>query len=124
MNLYLHGIGPTGGEDHAPPITTDDALRDEPSTHADVVITNPTHYAVALRYDLDEAAAPRVLVKGIRKRALRIKELALQNNVHTIEDRPLARALYDSVAEDQEIPPELFPAVAAILAEVYRQRGN
>ena len=89
---------------------------------ADVVITNPTHYAVALHYNVEESPAPRVLVKGIRKRALRIKELAVENDIPTIEDRLLARALYDSVPEQQEIPEELYPAVAAILAEIYRKR--
>ncbi len=89
---------------------------------ADVVVTNPTHYAVALRYDPAEGAAPRVLAKGIRKRALRIKELALLHDIPTIEDRPLARALYNTVPEEQEIPEELYPAVAAVLAEIYRKK--
>ncbi len=89
---------------------------------ADVVVTNPTHYAIALRYDPETSAAPRVLVKGIRKRALRIKGLAQDLGVPTVENRPLAHALYDSVDEEQEIPEELYPAVAAVLAEVYRQR--
>lgn len=91
---------------------------------ADVVITNPTHYAVALQYDPAGGGAPRVLVKGIRKRALRIKELAKELAVPTVEDRPLARALYSTVPEDQEIPEDLYPAVAAILAEVYRRSGK
>lgn len=91
---------------------------------ADVVITNPTHYAVALRYDPTEADAPRVLVKGIRKRALRIKELAAQHSVPTIENRPLARALYGNVEEGKPIPEDLYPAVAAILAEIFRNRGR
>ena len=89
---------------------------------ADVVVTNPTHYAIALRYDPAETAAPQVLVKGVRKRALRIKALAAELNVPTVENRPLAHALYDGVPEEEEIPEELYPAVAAILAEVYRQR--
>lgn len=91
---------------------------------SDVVVTNPTHYAVALRYDPEESDAPRVTVKGIRKRALRIKELARQFEVPTVEDRPLARALYASVEERMEIPEDLYPAVAALLAEIYRQREN
>lgn len=91
---------------------------------ADVVVTNPTHYAVALHYDPLAAAAPRVLVKGIRKRALRIKALAKENDIPTIENRPLARALYASVEEEQEIPEDLYKAVAAVLAEVYKQRGR
>ncbi|GIV59799.1 flagellar biosynthesis protein FlhB [Rhodocaloribacter litoris] len=89
---------------------------------ADVVVTNPTHYAVMLRYDPAEAPAPVVLAKGIRKRALRIKELARMHGVPMVEDRPLARALYHTVEESQEIPAELYPAVATILAEIYRKR--
>ncbi len=89
---------------------------------ADVVITNPTHYAVALRYNPAESGAPRVLVKGIRKRALRIKALAAEHHIPTVENRPLARALYNGVAEQQEIPEELYAAVAAVLAEIYRRR--
>lgn len=89
---------------------------------ADVVVTNPTHYAVALRYDPLEAPAPRVLAKGIRKRALRIKAMAAEMGVPLLENRPLARALFAGVEEDQQIPEELFPAVAAVLAEVYRRR--
>ena len=91
---------------------------------ADVVVTNPTHFAVALKYDAGESPAPRVLVKGIRKRALRIKSLALENNIPVIEDPPLARALYRSVQEEQEIPEELYPAVATILAAIYRKRKH
>ena len=89
---------------------------------SDFVVTNPTHYAVALHYDAAVAPAPRVMVKGIRKRALRIKALALENNIPVVEDPPLARALYRSVSEEQEIPEELYPAVAAILAAVYKKR--
>ena len=89
---------------------------------SDVVVTNPTHFAVALKYDSEEAPAPRVMVKGIRKRALRIRSLALENNIPVIEDPPLARALYRSVSEEQEIPEELYPAVATILAAIYRKR--
>jgi len=91
---------------------------------ADVVITNPTHYAVALRYAPEESDAPRVLVKGIRKRALRIKELAAQHKIPMVENRPLARALYGNVEEGKPIPEDLYPAVAAILAEIYRKRGR
>ncbi len=91
---------------------------------SDVVVTNPTHYAVALRYDPTEAPAPRVLAKGIRKRALRIRALALQHGIPVVEDPPLARALYHNVAEEQEIPEELYLAVATILAEIYRERGQ
>lgn len=87
---------------------------------SDVVVTNPTHYAVALSYDPDQAPAPRVLLKGMRKRALRIKSLAQEFDIPIKEDPPLARALYSTVPEEEEIPQELYQAVAAILAEVYR----
>ncbi len=91
---------------------------------SDVVVTNPTHFAVALKYEAEVAPAPRVLVKGIRKRALRIRQLALDNNIPVIEDPPLARALYRSVQEEQEIPEELYPAVATILAAIYKKRKS
>ncbi len=64
-----------------------------------------------------------MLVKGIRKRAIRIKELAEEHDVPTVEDRPLARALYAGVDEMQMIPEDLYPAVAALLAEIYRRRN-
>lgn len=89
---------------------------------ADVVVTNPTHFAVALRYAPDEAAAPRVLVKGTRLRALRIKELAAEAGVPRVENVPLARALFAGVEEGGEIPEALYAAVAAVLAEVFRTR--
>lgn len=89
---------------------------------ADVVITNPTHYAVALRFDPAAGGAPVVLCKGIRKRALQIKQLAAEAGVPTVEDRPLARALYATVDEGAPIDESLYAAVAAILAEVYRTR--
>lgn len=91
---------------------------------ADVVVTNPTHYAVALAYDRTADAAPHVVIKGIRKRALRIKQFALDHDVPVVEDRPLARALYSGVPEGHAIPEELYTAVATILAEVYRDRGE
>lgn len=87
---------------------------------ADVVITNPTHYAVALRYRAEEGAAPRVVVKGTDRRAQRIKAMAAEHTVPTVEDVPLARALHAAVPEGHEIPEELFAAVAAVLAEVYK----
>lgn len=103
------------------------SMRDRPRLdhavlNADVVVTNPTHYAIALSYDPDVSGAPQVLAKGIRKRALRIKELAKEEGVPTVEDRPLAHALYDNVPEEEEIPEELYPAVAAILAQIYQEQ--
>lgn len=89
---------------------------------ADVIITNPTHYAVALRYDPDIAPAPHVVAKGTDHLALRIREIATQHKVEVIENRPLARTLFDTVEVGWMIPPELFVAVAEVLAVVYHKR--
>jgi len=96
------------------------ALKDVPL--ADVVVTNPTHYAVALKYDAAEAPAPKVLAKGADLLAQRIREIAWEHDVPTVENRPLARALYDTVPIGQQIPPELYQAVAEVLAFVYSLR--
>jgi len=87
---------------------------------ADVVITNPTHYAIALKYDTQKASSPYVLAKGEGQIALRIKEIAKENKIITVENKPLAQALYKSTEINQEIPPELYQAVAEVLAFVYR----
>ena len=100
------------------------ARLDKSVADADVVITNPTHYAVALKYDPLISNAPRVVAKGIRKRALRIRELAIEQGVTLVEEPPLARALYKNVAENHEIPEDLYHAVATILAEVYRDKKS
>lgn len=86
---------------------------------ADVVITNPTHFAVALKYDANEHTAPVVTAKGSDFLAQKIKDVARENHVEIVEDKPLARMLYYNVELDQEIPPELYKAVADILAYVY-----
>jgi flagellar biosynthetic protein FlhB len=86
---------------------------------ADVIITNPTHYAVALRYGRD-VAAPRVVAKGADLIAKRIREIGIENDVAIVENPPLARALYAQVEVDREIPPDFFSAVAEVLAFVYR----
>jgi len=91
---------------------------------ADVVITNPTHFAVALRYERGSSEAPRVVVKGADLMALRIREIAGDSGVPVVERPPLARALYRDVEEGQEIPCELYQAVAEVLAYVYRLRGR
>jgi flagellar biosynthesis protein FlhB len=91
---------------------------------ADVIVTNPTHFAVALRYDRDKDAAPRVLAKGADLMAKRIRELAKSHNIPIIENKPLARSLYKSVEMGQVIPAELFRAVAELLAYVYKQRSH
>ena len=87
---------------------------------ADVVITNPTHYAVALKYDESKADAPIVVAKGVDFIAQKIKLIAKENDVVTVENRPLARSLYAETEIGQEIPEQFFKAVAEILAYVYR----
>lgn len=86
---------------------------------ADVVITNPTHFAVALKYDSNEHSAPVVTAKGTDFLANKIKEVARENGVEIVENKSLARMLYYNVDLDREIPPELYKAVADILAYVY-----
>jgi flagellar biosynthetic protein FlhB len=90
---------------------------------ATVVVTNPTHYAVALRYDGARDAAPVVVAKGAGAFAKRIAETARKSGVTVLERPPLARALYSGVKEGQPIPGPLFRAVAEVLAFVYRLRG-
>lgn len=90
--------------------------------HADVVITNPTHYAVALKYTEGEGSAPTVIAKGKDLTALRIKELATESRVPLFEAPPLARILHKHVPLDREIPVELYSAVAEILAWVFQLR--
>lgn len=91
---------------------------------ADVVITNPTHFAVALKYDPDVAKAPVVLAKGEDYLAQKIKDKARENGVEIVENKPLARALYTNVDIGSEIPEELYQAVAEILAMVYKLKGK
>ncbi|MBI1766174.1 MAG: flagellar biosynthesis protein FlhB [Acidobacteria bacterium] len=91
---------------------------------ADVVITNPTHFAVALRYDRAKSMAPLVVAKGADWMALRIREIAKTHDVPVIENPPLARALYHEVDVHSVIPPEYFRVVAELLAYVYRQRAQ
>ena len=89
---------------------------------ADVIVTNPTHFAVALEYKPESMAAPRVVAKGQDLLAQRIKELGREYDIPTVENVPLARALYRSVDLEQEIPIELYKAVAEVLAYVYKVR--
>lgn len=91
---------------------------------ADVVITNPTHYAVAVKYDPDKYDAPYVLAKGQDYLAQRIKEIAKENDVEIVENKPLARMLYANVEIGGLIPPELYQAVAEVLAFVYHLKGK
>jgi len=89
---------------------------------ADVVVTNPTHLAIALRYDAEEMNAPKVVAKGADLIALKIREIAQAHNVPIVEDQPLAHALYRSVDVGREVPEKLFQAVAQLLAYIYRLR--
>jgi flagellar biosynthetic protein FlhB len=87
---------------------------------ADVVITNPTHYAVAIKYDEQKSHAPIVVAKGMDNIAQQIKKIARENGVHVVQNPPLARSLYAQVDLDKPIPNELFAAVAEVLAYVYK----
>ena len=87
---------------------------------ASVVITNPTHYAVALQYDHGAMAAPVVVAKGVDALALKIREIAGEHGIPLVENRPLARALYASAEIDQPIPVEHYAAVAEVISYVLR----
>ena len=91
--------------------------------HADVVITNPTHFACALKYDRDRGGAPILVAKGADLMAQRIKDVARENFIVLVEDKPLARTLYSAVNVGDEVPPELWQAVAEVLAYVYRLKN-
>lgn len=97
-------------------------MQDVPSS--DVVVRNPTHYAVALKYESENAySAPRVVAKGTDALALKIVKVAEENDVYVTENRPLARSLYDTVQIGAEIPPELYSAVAVVLTEMFNAKG-
>lgn len=91
---------------------------------ATVIITNPTHFAVALKYDMDSMAAPTVVAKGADYLALRIRQIAGNHEVPIVENPPLARALYAAVEVDQEIPQEHYKAVAEVIGFVMRLKGK
>ncbi|MCA1909872.1 MAG: flagellar biosynthesis protein FlhB [Magnetospirillum sp.] len=91
---------------------------------ADVVITNPTHYAVALKYDMESMGAPVLVAKGVDLVAKRIRDLADEHDVPIVENPPVARALYAAVELDHEIPPEHYKAVAEIIGYVMRLKGK
>ena len=91
---------------------------------ADVVVVNPTHFAVALMYNPDKVPAPVVVAKGVDFVAFKIREIAKNNGVPIVENKPLARSLYKLVEVDQIIPQELYTAVAEILHYVYSQKGK
>lgn len=87
---------------------------------ADVIVNNPTHYSVALQYDENKMSAPKVVAKGAGLVALRIREIGAENNVPTLEAPPLARALYRHAEIGQQIPGQLYAAVAEVLAWVWQ----
>lgn len=91
---------------------------------ADVVITNPTHLAVAIKYDAEVSKAPIVLAKGEDYLAMKIREAAKDHHIEIVENKPLARMLYANVEIGEEIPPELYQAVAEILAMVYNMKNR
>ena len=91
---------------------------------ADVVITNPTHYAVAIKYEPSEKDAPYVLAKGEGYLAQKIKEVAKESGIEIVENKPVARMLYHNVEIGEAVPPELYQAVAEILAFVYHLQGK
>lgn len=91
---------------------------------ADVVITNPTHFSIALKYDPESMDAPVCLAKGVDEVALRIREVAKEHDIVLYENPPLARALYDVMEIDEAIPPEHFKAVAEVISYVFRLKGK
>jgi flagellar biosynthesis protein FlhB len=92
--------------------------------NADVVITNPTHYAIALKYDESKRDAPYVVAKGTDYMAQKIKLVAKENDVMMVENRPLARALHDQTELGDSVPEDFFKAIAEILAYVYRIKNK
>ena len=91
---------------------------------ADVIVTNPTHYAVAIRYDAETMQAPKVVAKGADYVALRIRRLAAELGIPTVERKPLARALYETVEVGQYIPEKFYRAAAESLAYIYELTGR
>jgi flagellar biosynthesis protein FlhB len=91
---------------------------------ADVVVTNPTHLAIAIRYDADAMTAPTVVAKGADFVATKIREIALEHNIPIVEDKPLAQTLYKLVDVGEEIPEKMFQAVAQLLAHIYRLKSR
>jgi flagellar biosynthetic protein FlhB len=91
---------------------------------ADVVITNPTHYSLALKYDPEEMDAPVLIAKGVDELAMRIREVAKENDIPLYENKPLARVLFDTVEVDQMIPAEHYKAVAEVISYVFQLKGR
>lgn len=91
---------------------------------ADVIVRNPTHYAVALRYDIEKDSAPVLVAKGQDELALRIVAVGEENGVYVLENKPLARGIYAGTQVGAEIPPEYYGMVAEILVYVYRMNNK
>lgn len=91
---------------------------------ADVIITNPTHYSLALKYDPDEMDAPVLVAKGVDELAMRIREVAKENDIPLYENKPLARVLFDTVEIDQMIPEEHYKAVAEVISYIFKLKGK
>jgi flagellar biosynthesis protein FlhB len=91
---------------------------------ADVIVTNPTHFSIALQYESGSMHAPRVIAKGADFMAMRIRQIAVAHGIPLVERKPLAQALYKSVEIGEEVPPEHYAAIAEILAYVYRLSGK
>lgn len=91
---------------------------------ADVIITNPTHYSLALKYDPEEMNAPVLVAKGVDDLAMRIREVAKESEVPLYENKPLARALFDTVEVDQPIPEEHYKAVAEVISYIFKLKGK
>lgn len=91
---------------------------------ADVVVTNPTHFAIALKYDIDSMGAPRVVAKGVDEVAFRIREVANENDIPIVENPPLARALFSTADIDEEVPPEHYKAVAEVISYVFKLKNK
>jgi flagellar biosynthetic protein FlhB len=88
--------------------------------HSDVVVTNPTHYAVALKYDPATMSAPRMMAKGVDKVAQKIREIAKEHGIPVVENPPLARGLHAAVDIDQEVTPEFYKAVAEVISYIFK----
>ena len=91
---------------------------------ADVIITNPTHYSLALKYDPEEMDAPVLIAKGVDEVAMRIREVAKENDIPLFENKPLARALFDTVEIDQMVPEEHYKAVAEVISYIFQLKNK
>ena len=91
---------------------------------ATVIVTNPTHISIAIRYERDVDSAPIVIAKGADVLAMKIREIAKENDIPIIENKPLARMIYKEVDVEQEVPAEMYQAVAEVLVAVYKIKNR